>query len=130
MPRVKSFKVRRGTEINGYKIRDLLGKGWEGEVCRVTEEYSEANRVLKLFDPAQYRSKQMYRFCPRLEKLSSIPGIIRFHHAGYWEKRDCYFLVMEWLDGKPLDRIVAKGSLPLFKALRLMRSSTHCEGLP
>lgn len=28
---------------------------------------------------------------------------------------------MEWLNGKPLDRILAKGTLPLFKALRMMR---------
>lgn len=121
MPRLKSFKVRKGTVINGYTIHDCLGSGWEGEVYRVTEEFSNAQRVLKLFDPAQYRSNHMFKYCPKLERLSEVSGIIRFYHGGYWERHDCYYLVMEWIDGKALDSLVSRRSLPLFQALRVVR---------
>jgi len=121
MSRVKSFKVRGGTDINGYKVRECLGRGWEGEVYRVAEEFSGASRVLKLFDPHQYRSKHMLQYCPKLEKLSNVSGVIRYYHGGWWERHDCYYLVMESLDGKPLDQVVSRRSLPLFQALRVIR---------
>lgn len=59
MPKVKSFKVRKGTYIGDYRVQERLGKGWEGEVYRVSEKYSEGHRVMKLYDPAQTRSEQM-----------------------------------------------------------------------
>lgn len=118
MPPVKSFKVRKGTKINRYTVRDCLGRGWEGEVYRVTEEFSRAQRVLKLFDPGHYRSDHMYRYCPKLEKLSPVPGMIRFYHADWWERHNCYYLVMEWREGKPLDTF---SRLPLFQGLRVIR---------
>ncbi len=121
MPRLKSFKLRRGTAINGYTICQRLGSGWEGEVYRVREDYSQGQRVLKLFDPAQYRSKQMADYCPKLEKLSEISGIIRFYHAGYWDRRDCYYLVMEYVEGTPLQQLISRHPLPLFKVLRVIR---------
>lgn len=121
MSRVKSFKLRKGTGINGYTICERLGSGWEGEVYRVREDYSQGERVLKLFDPSQYRSKHMTKYCPKLEKLSAIPGIIRFYHTGHWEPRDCYYLVMEYVSGVPLQRAISRRPLPLFKALRVVR---------
>jgi serine/threonine protein kinase len=121
MPRVKSFKVRKGTEINGYRVDECLGRGWEGEVYRVTEEFSRAPRVLKLFDPHQYRSKHMFEYCPKLEKLSSVSAVIRYYNGGWWERYDCYYLVMESVDGMPLDRLVSRRWLPLFRALRIVR---------
>jgi hypothetical protein len=69
--RVRSFRLRRGTWIDGYEIRERLGRGWEGEVYRAREKYSRGQRVLKLFDPALYRSTWMHRYGAKLERLSS-----------------------------------------------------------
>lgn len=107
--------------INGYSIRQRLGAGWEGEVYRVREQFSQGERVLKLFDPASYRSKQMSDYCPKLEQLSAVSGIIRFYHAGYWEAHDCYYLVMQYVEGRPLQRIISRRPLPLFRSLRIVR---------
>ncbi len=119
--RVRSFKLRRGTWINGYEIRESLGRGWEGEVYRAREKYSRGQRVLKLFDPALYRSRFMYRYGAKLERLSSVRGVVRFHHGGYWEPRDSHYLVMQLVDGESLARLASARAMPLFRAMRIVR---------
>jgi serine/threonine protein kinase len=121
MGRVRSFKLRRGTWINGYQVRERLGRGWEGEVYRVREEYSQGQRVLKLFDPSLYRSRHMHQYGAKLEILTDVAGVVRFYHGGYWEVRDAHYLVMRFVEGVSLERLVAKRSMPLFRALRIVR---------
>jgi serine/threonine protein kinase len=121
MAKIKSFKLRKGTSVNGYVVREPLGLGWEGEVYRVREEYSQGQRVLKLFDPSQYRSKHMYEYGARLDRLSEVPGVIRFYHGGYWEKLDCHYFVMLYVEGVTLERTIARRPMPLFRALRIVR---------
>ena len=121
MARIKSFNLRRGTSIKNYQIRDCLGRGWEGEVYHVREESSQAERVMKLLDPAEYRSKQISLYGQTLEAISQVLGVIRFYHTGYWEPRDCYFLVMQYVGGTPLDQCVPNGPIGLFRALRIVR---------
>ncbi len=128
MAKIRPFGLRRGKRINGYKIEERLGRGWEGEVYRVTEEYSKGQRVMKLFDPDQYRSKHMYRYSRMLEGIADVGGVVRFYHAGYWEERDCYYLVMQYVDGKPLDKCVATRPMPLFRALRIVRELLKVVG--
>lgn len=122
---VKSFRLRRKSVINdSYTIIDRLGRGWEGEVYRVSEIYSGGSRVLKLFDPKNYRSKAMSAYCAKMERLSSVRGIVRFYHGGWWEKKDAYYVVAEYCAGNPLDR-VAHGKVPIFRALRIVRAMLH-----
>ena len=121
MSGIPSFKVRNGTEIGNYKVTQYLGTGWEGEVYRVIETYSGGHRVLKLFNPADYRSKQMGMYSARFEKLTQVSGVIKYYHADYWEDRDAYYLVMEYFAGKDLETLCQK-PFPVFKALKTVRS--------
>lgn len=133
MPIIKPFKVRSGTEINGYEIVESLGRGWEGEVYRAKEHFSGGFRVLKLFDPAQYRSKQITEYCAKLERISDVPGVIRYYHAGYWEHKDSYYMVMEYYEGKDLGQLCTK-QWPFFKAFNTVYklcqivSNCHARG--
>lgn len=124
MAEVDSFEIRKGTVINDYKIVKRLGKGWEGEVYQVVEEYSGGKRVLKIFNPAEYRSKQIGKYCSKFETLSGVQGVIRYYHAGYWEDRDAYYLVMEYFEGRDLGEL-SKKPWPVFKALRTVRKVCH-----
>lgn len=124
MPVIKSFKVPSGTKINGYEIVERLGRGWEGEVYRAKEHFSGGLRVLKLFDPAQHRSKQIKKYCAKLEKISDVSGIIRYYHAGYWEDKDVYYMVMEYFEGKDLGQLCTK-QLPFFKAFNTVYELCH-----
>jgi serine/threonine protein kinase len=122
MPEIESFKLRRGTLINDeYLIKERLGKGWEGEVYRVREKFSNGERVLKLFNPNEYRSKQMEQYCKKAEYVSSINGVIKYYHAGYWEKKDCYYMVMEYFLGNTLQKLIDRHPLSLFYALKIIR---------
>jgi len=63
----------------------------------------------------------MCRYGAKLEHLSDVAGIVRFYHGGYWDKRDSHYLVMRFVDGVSLERLVSKRSMPLFRALRIVR---------
>ena len=119
------FGLRKNAYISDgivkYQIRECLGRGWEGEVYRVREGYSNGLRVLKLFNPAEYRSKDILQYCQKLERLGSISGIIRFYHAGYWKKNDCYYILMEYAQGKTLYQLYSKKFFPMFKGLNIIR---------
>jgi Serine/threonine protein kinase len=119
---IPSFKLRRGVSINkSYLIRECLGRGWEGEVYRVRELYSDGERVLKLFDPSEYRSKQMQQYCSKFDRISSVEGIIHYYHGGYWKEKDAYYMVMEFFNGKDLEKHIEKRHFPVFKALKIVR---------
>jgi len=49
-PSIAAFFWAHIPVINGYNIRQRLGRGWQGEVYRVREEFSQLQRVLKIFD--------------------------------------------------------------------------------
>jgi len=35
--KIKSFKIPQNSKIGMYKVNDVLGKGWEGEVYQCIE---------------------------------------------------------------------------------------------
>jgi serine/threonine protein kinase len=119
------FKLKKDDNISDgvveYQVRECLGRGWEGEVYRVREGYSSGLRVLKLFDPAETRSRHMVQYCEKLERLFSISGIIKYYHAGYWEKNDCYYMVMGYVEGNTLYKSYSKKIFPIFKGLIVIR---------
>jgi len=122
MGRVKSFRLRRGRTIGDYSIRERLGRGWEGEVYRVREKYSQSERVLKLFDyKAGYRFSRVSRFCRKYERLTGVNGVIRFHHGGWSVDHRAHYIVMEYVPGKTLERFPPRGGVPVFRALRIVR---------
>jgi len=129
MSKIKSFKLRRGTKVDNYQVRECLGRGWEGEVYRVREKLSNGLRVLKLFNPNEFGSDEMKRFCSKFEKLSSVESIIKYYHANKWNERNCYYMVMEYIPGRDLGRLVEKHPFPVFKSLKIVRAifETICQ---
>jgi serine/threonine-protein kinase len=74
--------------------------------------------AVKLFPKELAKGDARQRFLQEARVVGQLshPSIITLHDMGIDEATQTPYLVMEFLDGQPLDRILEKGSIPLSKA--------------
>jgi serine/threonine-protein kinase len=74
--------------------------------------------AIKLFSPDLARGEARDRFLKEARVIGQLshPSIIILHDMGIDESTQTPFLVMEFLEGQPLDRILEKGSVPFPRA--------------
>jgi serine/threonine-protein kinase len=74
--------------------------------------------AVKLFPKELAKGDARQRFLQEARVVGQLshPSIITLHDMGIDEATQTPYLVMEFLDGQPLDRILEKGSIPLPKA--------------
>src|SRR5260370_10230213 len=74
--------------------------------------------AIKLFpkDLATGEARQRFLQEARVVGQLSHPSIITLHDMGIDEATQTPYLVMEFLEGQPLDRILDKGSIPFSRA--------------
>ncbi|HVH29799.1 MAG TPA: protein kinase, partial [Vicinamibacterales bacterium] len=107
-----------GTRVASYEIESLLGVGGMGEVYRARDtrlNRTVAIKVLphdKVADPDHER-----RFLQEARAASALnhPHIVTLHDIVHEAGLD--FLVMEYVPGKSLDRLIPVKGLPLIEAL-------------
>lgn len=95
-------------------------KSREGEVYRIFDPYSGSERALKIFFP-DLGFGYIARYTAKLDRLSEINGIIKYHHGGYWAEYGCYYMVLELVRGKDLAKLCRNHPFPVFKALQVAR---------
>jgi RIO-like serine/threonine protein kinase len=83
MAKIRSFNIKKGSKIGGYKIQKVLGRGWESEVYECIERTTGAKRAIKLFS-VDKRDEVGYvmHYAWFLEKLSNIGITPRYFHMG------------------------------------------------
>jgi serine/threonine-protein kinase len=121
--------VPRAIAARRFEIRELLGRGGMGDVYRAWDAELEIDVALKsLRASAAHDPKVLERFrrearlARRIKHVNVAPihDIVEIDGARY--------LIMEYVDGKPLSALVAtKGPLPLHVALGVMRQI--CSGV-
>lgn len=103
-----------GAVVDGrYTLVRRLGGGGAGSVYRATPSGGGRAVALKLLDPTLARRPEMRaRFEREARALNGLehPHLIRFHDFGIHEGAP--YLVMELLEGTPLDRLLAQRPLP------------------
>jgi serine/threonine-protein kinase len=74
--------------------------------------------AIKLFPKQLAAGEARQRFIQEARVVGQLshPSIITLHDMGIDEATQTPYLVMEFLDGQPLDRILDKGSIPFSKA--------------
>jgi eukaryotic-like serine/threonine-protein kinase len=103
-----------GFFLEKYKILDHIASGGMGEVYRA--EHTMLGRVVALkVLPRKRAAKQtaLERFQREGRALARLdhPNIVRTYDVGH--ERDLHFLIMEYVDGKPLWRLVRnQGRVP------------------
>src|SRR6266446_6844669 len=111
--------LTNGTKLGPYEIVVLLGSGGMGEVYRARDTRLDrivAVKILprRLSDNVTLRQ----RFEQEAKAISSLnhPHICILHDVGHQDGID--FLVMEYLEGETLAKLLEKGPVPLAQVLR------------
>jgi serine/threonine protein kinase len=107
-----------GTKLGPYEIQSPLGAGGMGEVYRAKDTRLDRTVAVKIL-PAHLSDnpEARQRFEREARTISSInhPNICTLHDVG--SQDGVTYLVMEHVDGEPLDVRLQKGPLPLKQSL-------------
>src|SRR3954470_4353262 len=108
-----------GTELAGYRIESLLGRGGMGVVYRARDLALERNVALKLLAPEladDVRFRERFLRESRLAASLDPPAIIPIYDAGEVSGR--LYIAMRLVEGADLKRVLAEhGPLDAGRAL-------------
>ncbi len=104
--------------VGRYEILEIIGTGAHGRVARAHDPMIGRLVAVKLFPKELAHGEARRRFLQEARVVGQLshPSIITLHDMGIEESSQTPYLVMEFLDGQPLDRILDKGSIPFPKA--------------
>jgi serine/threonine-protein kinase len=120
-----------GEVIHGYRIDRALSsdKGGFGDVFFASHVDSGAEAVVKVLKPEMSALRDIVeRFFNEARAAASVhhPGIVQIHNIGYHGNRA--YLLMERLHGDDLETRLARGPLPLDRAVVFLRQAAGAIG--
>src|SRR5262245_20247506 len=107
MGEAKSMKLSAGDKLGPYEIASLIGKGGMGEVYRGTD--TRLGRQVAIKVSSREFNDRFEREARAISALNH-PNICTLHDVGP------NYLVMEYIEGDPLSKLIERGPLPLDKA--------------
>ena len=113
---------RTGEVLGPYRLLSRIGAGGMGVVYKAEDTRLRRFVALKVLPDALARDRTaLARFRREAEAASALnhPGICTVYDVG--EADGTAFLVMEYLEGTPLDALIARGALPLTQLLAIGR---------
>ena len=114
LPRIPRTELEAGTEIGGYRIEGVIGRGGMGIVYRAEHLHLGRTVALKLMPPANAHSDEFrQRFVSEARAAASInhPNVITVFDAGEAEGR--LYIAMEFVDGTDLRALLVDREAPL-----------------
>ena len=127
-------ELKPGQWIGRFEILAECGRGSSGTVYLARDTSDERKLAIKVF--AQFlMPDQRRRYLKEVAAASMIrhPNIVAFEEVGRSADRD--FLVMEYIEGRTLSKVIPAGGMPLDEALNLARMvldglvAAHAEGV-
>ena len=107
-----------GAQLGAYRIEEFVGAGGMGEVYRATDPRLGLTVALKLLPPAQLAdAERKRRFLQEARAASALnhPNIVTLYDIASDQGID--FLVLEYVPGKPLSRLIPPDGLSVADAL-------------
>src|SRR5262245_61381615 len=107
-----------GTTLRHYRIVEKIGEGGMGVVYRAVDMHLDRTVAIKVLRPeAVGDAERKWRFVREAKAASALnhPHIVTIHDIDSDQGVD--FMVMEHVEGTPLDRLIPKEGLPLAQAL-------------
>jgi len=126
---ISRFPYKEGRVLaNRYTIVEKLGAGYEGEVYKVREAYTNKERAIKLFYPHRNPGfKVSTRYAKKLDKLCESSIVMDYlSHEVHWlmgQRVAC--LISEYIEGEVLGKFVDRQRgkrLGIFPAIHLLHS--------
>ena len=104
--------------VGRYQLSETLGVGATSRVVRGFDPMIGRTVAVKLFRSELAQGAARERFIREARVVGQLthPNIITLHDMGIEESTETPYLVMEFVEGMPLDRVLEKGTLPLPKA--------------
>jgi eukaryotic-like serine/threonine-protein kinase len=102
-----------GQVFGQYRIIEKIGAGGMGEVYRARDEQLGRNVALKVLPSQLLADDSARRLLIREARTASAlnhPNICTIHNVGESEGRN--YIVMEFLDGRPLSELIGENGLP------------------
>jgi serine/threonine protein kinase len=111
-----------GRTLGHYRIVEMIGGGGMGEVFRAQDTHLDRDVAIKVLRPEAVRSPEFKRrFVLEAKAASALnhPNILTVHDIDQvtFEGEGIDFIAMEFVDGKPLDNLIADRRLPLEETL-------------
>jgi serine/threonine-protein kinase len=105
-------------QVGRYQILDTIGTGANSRVVRAFDPMIGRAVAIKLFPPALAAGEGRERFLKEARVVGQIshPSIVALHDMGIEESSSTPYLVMEYIEGQPLERLLDKGSIPFPRA--------------
>jgi serine/threonine-protein kinase len=110
-----------GTEIGGYKIERLLGRGGMGEVYEAVQMGLGRPVALKVLNAGLIGDEEFrdrFRREGRLQATLEHPNVVTVYEAG--ESAEGLFLAMRLIDGPTLKQLIGAGGLDPERTMTLL----------
>ncbi len=105
-------------KVGRYEILEVIGIGANSRVVRAFDPLIARIVAIKLFPSELARGEARNRFVQEARVVGQIshPAVIALHDMGIDEPSQTPYLVMEFIQGQPLEKLLEKGSIPCSKA--------------
>lgn len=105
-------------QVGRYQVLDTIGTGANSRVVRALDPMIGRTVAIKLFPSELASGEARLRFMQEARVVGQIshPYIIALHDMGIEESSSTPYLVMEYIDGQPLEKALDKGSIPFGRA--------------
>jgi len=114
-----------GTVVDRYVIESVAGRGGMGVVYRVRHQTLGSTHALKVVErPVSGAAERFIREAQAQARLRH-PNVVAV--TDYLDVHGLPALVMEWVEGRPLDRVLADGPMPYVEIDRLF--AEVCAGV-
>src|ERR1700704_438003 len=103
--------------VGRYEILEIIGSGANGSVVRAHDPMIGRLVAIKLLAPelAKGEARNCFLQEARVVGQLSHPAIITLHDMGIEESTSTPYLVMEFLNGQSLERVLEKGAVPTMR---------------
>ncbi len=121
----------------GYDIAREIHRGGQGVVYQAVQLSTRRHVAVKVMHSGPFMgSSGRARFEREVQVLGQLdhPNIVRIHDSGVTKDGSCFY-VMDYISGKPLDKLMAEGQLPIRESLRLFAkicdavNAAHLKGV-
>jgi serine/threonine-protein kinase len=105
-------------KVGRYEILEVIGVGANSRVARAFDPLIARIVAIKLFPTELARGEARHRFVQEARVVGQIshPAVIALHDMGIDEASQTPYLVMEFIQGQPLEKLLEKGSIPCSRA--------------
>ncbi|MFI4917339.1 MAG: protein kinase, partial [Phycisphaerales bacterium JB060] len=121
----------------GYDIVREIHRGGQGVVYQAVQLSTRRHVAIKVMHSGPFMgSSGRARFEREVQVLGQLdhPNIVGIHDSGITKDGSCFY-VMDYISGKPLDKLMAEGQLPIRESLRLFAkicdavNAAHLKGV-